>query len=67
MQRDYQAGQIVRMKKKHPCGGEQWQIVRAGMDFRIKCLTCGRSVLLPRRRFESKVDQVLDEDRPGGE
>ncbi len=61
---DFRVGQIVKMKKKHPCGGEKWEILRTGMDFRIKCLHCGRSVLLPRRRFESKVDEVLEEVQP---
>lgn len=57
----YAIGQIVRMKKKHPCGGDTWQIIRVGMDFRIKCLKCGHSVLLPRRRFERRVKEILQD------
>lgn len=54
-------GQVVQMKKGHPCGANRWQIIRMGMDFRIKCLQCGRSVLLPRSRFERRVVKVLQE------
>ena len=39
-------GTVVRMKKPHPCGGERWEIVRVGSDYKIKCLTCGRVVML---------------------
>lgn len=52
-------GQVVQMKKGHPCGANRWQIIRVGMDFRIKCLHCGRSILLPRDRFERRVKKVL--------
>lgn len=47
------------MKKRHPCGGELWKIIRVGMDFRIKCQNCGRSVMLPRRRFERGVKEII--------
>lgn len=55
----YQVGQVVSMKKPHPCGSNRWKITRTGMDFRIKCLNCGRSIMLPRQRFEKKVRQVI--------
>lgn len=57
----YKVGQIVKMRKVHPCGGDTWRIIRVGMDFRIKCLKCGRSVLLPRQRFERKVKEIVQE------
>ncbi|NMB41184.1 MAG: DUF951 domain-containing protein [Firmicutes bacterium] len=57
----YKLNQIVRMRKKHPCGGDLWRIIRVGMDFRIKCLNCGRSVLLPRKRFERKVKEIVSQ------
>ncbi|MDO9535718.1 MAG: DUF951 domain-containing protein [Bacillota bacterium] len=57
----YKIGQIVRMRKTHPCGGDLWRIIRVGMDFRIKCLQCSRSVLLPRQRFERKVKEIVEE------
>ncbi len=63
----YRLGQIVEMKKEHPCGANRWQIIRVGMDFRIKCLQCGRSVILPRARFERRVKKILGEPLPGRE
>ncbi len=55
----YTLGQVVRLKKGHPCGENRWKIIRIGMDFRIKCIKCGRSVLLPRSRFERRVKELL--------
>jgi hypothetical protein len=55
----YQIGQVVRLKKGHPCGSDLWRILRVGMDFRIKCVKCGRSVMLPRTRFERRVKQIM--------
>ncbi len=55
----YQVGQQVVMKKGHPCGANCWRIIRVGMDFRIKCEKCGRSVLMPRARFERRVKSVF--------
>lgn len=57
----YQVGQLVVMKKGHPCGANCWRIIRVGMDFRIKCEKCGRSVLIPRSRFERRVKSILAE------
>ena len=48
----YAVGDIVRMKKPHPCGSSEWEILRVGMDFRLRCLGCGHMVLLPRQKFE---------------
>ena len=52
---DYQVGETVKMKKKHPCGSDEWEILRVGADFRIKCLGCGHMVMLPRVKFEKAV------------
>lgn len=52
-------GDIVEMKKAHPCGKNSWKIIRMGMDIRIKCTGCEHSVLLPRNRFEQKLKKVL--------
>ena len=48
-------GDIVRLKKKHPCGGYEWQVVRLGADIGIKCLNCRHRVLLDRSTFERRV------------
>ena len=50
---------IVRLKKIHPCGGYDWQVVRMGADIGIKCLKCGRRVLLERSVFQRRVKEVL--------
>jgi hypothetical protein len=55
---EYSLGQVVVMKKPHPCGGSEWEIQRVGMDFRIKCLKCGHSVMVPRARFEKSVKKT---------
>jgi len=48
-------GDVVRLKKKHPCGSYEWQVVRLGADIGIKCLKCQRHVLLDRSLFERRV------------
>ena len=57
-------GDVVQMKKKHPCGGDLWEVVRTGMDIRIKGQKCGRQVLMPRETFEKRVKKILTQ-RPG--
>lgn len=52
-------GDVVQMRKAHPCGSDQWEVLRTGMDFRIRCLGCGHLVMLPRRRFERAVRRVV--------
>lgn len=60
MQRkEFQLGDIVEMKKPHPCGTNAWKVIRMGMDIRMKCTGCQHSVLLPRSRFERKLKKVL--------
>lgn len=48
-------GDVVRMRKTHPCGNDQWEVVRLGADIGIRCLKCGRRVLMPRVKFERRV------------
>lgn len=45
---DYKVGDIIKMKKQHPCGAYEWEILRIGVDYRLKCTGCGRILLLPR-------------------
>ncbi|MGJ9385309.1 DUF951 domain-containing protein [Salipaludibacillus neizhouensis] len=51
---------VVEMKKQHPCGVNRWQIIRMGMDIRIKCLGCEHSVMIPRKEFSKKIKKVLE-------
>jgi len=53
-------GDVVKMRKPHPCGGEDWEIMRTGVDFRIKCVTCGRVILVPRPKFEKSVKKIIE-------
>ncbi|WP_188207426.1 DUF951 domain-containing protein [Alkalibacillus aidingensis] len=57
--RDYELNDLVEMKKPHPCGSNQWKIIRLGMDIRIKCQGCQHSVLLPRKKFEKGLKNIL--------
>ena len=58
-------GDVVQTKKKHPCGGDTWEVVRLGADIRMKCLCCGRQVLLPRRKFEKSVKKIINRGDQG--
>lgn len=55
----YNIGDIVETKKQHPCGTNQWEVIRVGADFKIKCLGCSRIVMLPRPKFEKSVKKVI--------
>ena len=55
---DIQVGDILTMKKEHPCGSKQWQVLRTGADFKLKCLGCGREVMGARSKFEKNIKQV---------
>jgi len=61
---DIKIGDIVRLKKKHPCGGYEWQVVRLGADIGIKCRQCQRRLLLPRSVFERRVKAVIPREEP---
>ena len=52
-------GDVVRLKKKHPCGSDEWQLVRLGADIAIKCLKCQHQVLLKRSVFERRVKAFI--------
>ncbi len=56
---EYQLGSIVVMKKQHPCGTNEWEITRVGADIKIKCIACGRNIMLPRIEFNKKLKKVL--------
>ena len=56
---DIKLGDVVRLKKKHPCGSYEWQVVRLGADIGIRCLKCQHRILLEHRVFERRVKNVL--------
>jgi hypothetical protein len=57
--KSFELGDVVMMKKPHPCGANEMEIIRMGMDIRIKCVKCKHSILLPRAKFEKSLKKVL--------
>jgi len=68
---EIELGDVVRLRKKHPCGGDEWRVVRLGADIGIKCLKCQRQVLLERgifeRRMKAFVSRGQSADKAGTE
>lgn len=60
MQNEYKLNSLVEMKKDHPCGTNKFRIVRLGVDIKIKCENCGRTIMLPRIEFNKKIKKVLE-------
>ncbi|MGM0471844.1 MAG: DUF951 domain-containing protein [Bacillota bacterium] len=56
---EFSVGEVVKFKKEHPCGTNQWEILRTGMDFKVKCLGCERVIMLSRPKFEKSVKEKL--------
>lgn len=59
MDKDYRVGSKVIMKKPHPCGTNEWEIIRVGADIKIKCVKCLRVIMLPRIDFNKKLKKVI--------
>ena len=59
-EKKYELGSKVIMKKAHPCGTNEWEIIRLGADIKIKCIACGRTVMIPRIDFNRKLKKVID-------
>ncbi|QRG67676.1 DUF951 domain-containing protein [Brevibacillus choshinensis] len=57
--KQFELGDVVQMKKPHPCGTNAWKVIRMGMDVRIKCTGCDHSVMIPRLEFERKLKKIL--------
>ena len=56
---DLQVGQIVKTKKPHPCSSDEWEVLRVGMDVKLRCQGCGREIMVPRKKAEKSVKQIL--------
>lgn len=54
----FAVGDIIRMKKPHPCGTYEWEILRVGADFRLKCTGCGHQVMVPRKLMEKNTREI---------
>lgn len=57
---EYGLGNLVEMKKTHPCGSKVWEIIRMGADIKIKCIGCGRMVMMPRSKFEKEAKKTVE-------
>lgn len=58
---NYGLNSIVQMKKMHPCGCDTFKVIRVGVDIKIECTNCGRTIMLPRVEFNKKIKKVLTE------
>lgn len=54
----YEVGDIVKLKKKHPCGCFEWEIMRTGADFRLKCMGCGHQIMIARKLVEKNTKDL---------
>ncbi|AGX45459.1 DUF951 domain-containing protein [Clostridium saccharobutylicum] len=56
---NFNLGDIVQMKKQHPCGSSEFEIIRVGADIKIKCTGCGRIVMIPRSKFQKEAKKII--------
>ena len=61
---DIQVGDVLTMKKAHPCGSRQWQVLRIGADFKLRCTGCGREVMGARAKYEKQIKRVERAETP---
>jgi hypothetical protein len=57
---EFRVGDVLELRKSHPCGGKQWRVLRIGLDIGLECLTCERYVLVPRRRLETRMKRFVE-------
>jgi hypothetical protein len=55
---DINPGDILKLKKKHPCGSYEWEVLRTGADFRLKCTGCGHQIMIARKQAEKNVKNI---------
>ena len=65
MPMDIRVGDVLELKKPHPCGSKEWTVLRVGMDFKLRCVGCGHEVMSPRSKIEKSVKKVQREENPG--
>lgn len=58
----YELGSIVIMKKAHPCGENLWKVIRLGVDIKLECVKCGRTIMMDRIEFERKLKKVVENE-----
>jgi hypothetical protein len=62
---DIHIGDKLKMKKPHPCGSPEWEVLRVGIDFRLKCCGCGHLIMIPRKQAEKNVKLIIPKEEPG--
>ena len=55
---DFEIGQVIKLKKPHPCGVNEWEIIRVGADFRLKCMGCGHQIMIARKLVEKNTKEI---------
>ncbi|WP_042679108.1 DUF951 domain-containing protein [Anaerosalibacter massiliensis] len=63
MIKKYNVGDIVSLKKQHPCGTNEWEVLRTGIDMKLKCLGCERQIWIPRIDFERRVRKIYKDGK----
>jgi hypothetical protein len=58
--KEYKLGSIVTMKKGHPCGENKWEVVRMGVDIKLKCMKCERNIMMSKIDFDKKLKKVVE-------
>ena len=61
MPMDIRIGDVLELKKTHPCGSREWTVLRVGMDFKLRCVGCGHEVMTPRAKVEKAIRKVRRE------
>lgn len=56
---DIHVGDILKLKKEHPCGSREWEVLRIGADFRLRCMGCGHQIMIARRQAEKNIKDVI--------
>lgn len=62
---DIHVGDRLELKKPHPCGSRQWQVLRVGMDFKLRCVQCGHELMIPRAKAEKSVKKIIRTEAEG--
>ena len=57
---DITVGDVLTLKKQHPCGSREWEVLRVGADFRLKCLGCGHQIMIARKLLEKNVKEIVE-------
>lgn len=55
---DIKVGDILKLKKQHPCGSNEWEVLRTGIDFRLKCCGCSHLIMIPRKKVEKSIKEI---------